>query len=260
MPALRVAVQLKCLPLPLPKAIAKAREMGAQAVEFDARGQLRPADLTATAIREVRKLLEDHELTVAAVEFQTRRGYGVVEDLDRRVEATKSAMRMARQLGCDLVVNQVGQVPADLNSPEGQVLIEVLRDLGLHSQHAGAWLAAETCSESGADLRRLIDALPKGALFATLDPGNLLINGFSAMEAAEALSDTIRHVHARDAVRDIGRKRGLEVQFGRGAIDWPALLGLLETQGYRGFVSVEREESENRLLEIAQDVRYLVGI
>ena len=46
MPALRVAVQLKCLPLPLPKAIAKAREMGAQAVEFDARGQLRPADLT----------------------------------------------------------------------------------------------------------------------------------------------------------------------------------------------------------------------
>ncbi len=55
--------------------------MGAQAVEFDARGPLRPADLTATAIREVRKLLEDHELTVAAVEFQTRRGYGVVEDL-----------------------------------------------------------------------------------------------------------------------------------------------------------------------------------
>ena len=80
------------------------------------------------------------------------------------------------------------------------------------------------------------------------------------MEAAEALSDTIRHVHARDAVRDIGRKRGLEVQFGRGAIDWPALLGLLETQGYRGFVSVEREESENRLLEIAQAVRYLAGI
>ncbi|MGC3970093.1 MAG: sugar phosphate isomerase/epimerase family protein [Pirellulales bacterium] len=260
MPAVRVAVSLKCLQLPLAKAVAKAREMGANAVDIDARGGLRPADLTPTAVREVRKLLEDHELKVSAVEFQTRRGYGDLEELDRRVEATKAAMRMARQLGCDLVVNQVGQVPDDLTSNEGQTLVEVLRDLGEHSQHAGAWIAAATGSETGADLRRLIDALPKGTLFAALDPGALLINSFGAMEAAEALSDTIRHVRATDAVRDLGRKRGLEVQLGRGAVDWPVLVGLLETQGYRGYYSVVREAGDDVRLEIAQGVRYLASL
>jgi sugar phosphate isomerase/epimerase len=259
-PAVRVAVSLKCLQLPLVKAVAKAREMGAHAVEFDARGDLRPTDLSATAVREVRKLLEDHELSVAAVEFQTRRGYGDEDQLDRRVEATKAAMRMARQLGCDLVVNQVGQVPEELSSKVGLTMLEVLADLGRHSQHAGAWLAAATGSESGADLRRLIDALPKGMLFATLDPGSLLINGFSAMEAVEALGDTIRHVHANDAVRDLGRRRGLEVQLGRGAVEWPVLAGVLQTQGYRGYYSVVREAGDDVMLEIAQGVRYLASL
>jgi len=257
---LRIAVQLKHVPLPLPKALAKVRAMGAQAVEWDARGPIRPRDFTGTAVREVRKLLEDYELRVCAVEFHTRRGYGATDDLERRIEATKDAMKMARQLGCDLVVNQVGQVPDDLDSSEGRTMVEALRDLGLHAQHAGAWLAAETGSEDGKDLRRLIDALPAGSLFATLDPGNLLLNGFSAQEAAEALGDLVRHVHAHDAVRDLGRKRGLEVQLGRGSVDWPTLLGTLETRGFRGYYSVEREAADDPLLEIGQAVQYLAQL
>lgn len=260
MPPFRVAVQLKSVPLPFAKALPWLREAGAKAIEIDARGEIRPQDLSETGVRQIRKLLNDCELSVAAVEFHTRRGYGALDDLDRRVEATKAAMKMARQLGCDLVVNQVGQVPADLNSSEGQTLVEVLRDLGLHSQHAGAWLAAETGSESGADLKRLIDALPKGAIFAALDPGNLLLNGFSAREAAEALSDSIRHVYAKDAVRDFGRGRGTEVQLGRGAVDWPELIGLLEAQGYRDYLSVKREQPGDALLEIEQALSYLASI
>lgn len=260
MPPFRVAVQLKSVPLPFAKALPWLREAGAKAIEIDARGELRPGSLSETGTRQIRKLLDDAELKVAAIEFHTRRGYGTTADLDRRVEATKAAMKMARQFGCDLVVNQVGQVPQDLNSPEGQTLIEVLRDLGLHSQHAGAWLAAETGSESGADLKRLIDALPHGSLFATLDPGNLMVNGFSAREAAEALGDSIRHVYAKDAVRDFGRGRASEVQLGRGAVDWPELIGLLEAQGYRGYLSIKREHSGDALVEIEQALSYLANI
>jgi sugar phosphate isomerase/epimerase len=259
-PPFRVAVQLKSVPLPFAKALPWLREAGANAVEIDARGELRPQDLSETGVRQIRKLLDDSELRVAAIEFHTRRGYGTTDDLDRRVEATKAAMKMARQFGCDLVVNQVGQVPADLNSAEGQTLVEVLHDLGLHAQKAGAWLAAETGSESGADLKRLIDALPPGSLFATLDPGNLLINGFSPREAAEALSTSIRHVYAKDAVRDFGRGRASEVQLGRGAVEWPELIGLLESQGYRGYLSVKREHPGDALLEIEQALSYLASI
>ena len=260
MPAVRLAVRLKCLPLALPKALARARETGVRAVEFDARGPIKPQDLTPTALREIRKMLSDFEMRVAAVEFQTRRGYGTTDELDRRVEATKAVMRMAHSLGSDLVVNQIGQVPDDLSSPEGQTLVEVLGDLGLYSQHAGAWLAAETGSESGADLRRLLDALPKGSLTVTLNPGNLIVNDHSPNEAVAALGDDIRHVRAIDAVRDLGRRRGTEVEVGRGATDWPALLGALEEHGYRGFIGVGRENADDPLVEIAQAVRYLSAL
>jgi sugar phosphate isomerase/epimerase len=257
MPPFRLAVRLKCLSLPLPKALARAREIGVSAVEFDARGPVKPQDLTPTALREIRKLLTDYELQVAAVEFQTRRGYGSTDELDRRVEATKAVMRMAHSLGAELVVNQVGQVPDDLASPEGQTLVEVLSDLGAYSQHAGAWLAAETGSESGADLRRLLDALPKGSLAVTLNPGNLIVNDHSPTEAVAALGDDIRHIRAIDGVRDLGRRRGTEVEVGRGSTDWPSLLGSLEEHGYRGSIAAGRENSDEPLVEIVKAVRYL---
>jgi sugar phosphate isomerase/epimerase len=234
--------------------------LGVRAVEFDARGPIKPVDLTPTALREIKKLLTDFELEVAAVEFQTRRGYGSTDELDRRVEATKAALRMARSLGAEFVVNQVGQVPDDLASSEGQTLVEVLRDLGMFSQHAGAWLAAETGSESGADLRRLLDALPQGALAVTLNPGNLIINDHSPLEAVAALGDAIRHVRAIDGVRDFGRRRGTEAAVGHGATDWPALLGALEEHGYRGYLSLGRENADEPLVEITRALRYLSAL
>ncbi len=86
------------------------------------------------------------------------------------------------------------------------------------------WLAAQTGAEDGRDLARLLAALPEGAVGVDLDPGALVVNGFSPLEAVEALGPRILHVHARDGVRDLARKRGLEVPLGRGSVDFPALL------------------------------------
>jgi sugar phosphate isomerase/epimerase len=244
----------------LAKALPAVRKLGIRGVEFDARGELKPQDLGPTALRQLRKTLDDNELKVAAVEFHTRRGYGVLDELDRRVEATKAAMKMARALGCDLVVNQVGHIPADLTKGDGQMLVEVLRDLGHYAQHAGAMLAAETGGEPAADLRRLLDALPAGSLAVTLDPGNLVMNGFSPGEAVEKLHDAIRHVHAHDAARDLRQRRGVEVQLGRGEVDFPALLGSLEEHDYRGWLSIEREAAADPVMEISQAAQYLASL
>ena len=234
--------------------------MGVHGIEFDARGEMRPQDMGPTALRQLRKLLDDNELRVCAVEFHTRRGYGVMDELDRRVEATKAAMKMARALGCGLVVNQVGHIPEDLTTGEGQVLVEVLRDLGHFGQHAGALLAAETGSERPADLRRLIDALPAGSLVVTLDPGNLVMNGFSPLEAVEKLGQAIHHVHAHDAARDLRQRRGVEVQLGRGEVDFPNLFGVLEEHDYRGWFSIERDDADDPTVEIAAAVQYLAHL
>jgi len=254
---LKLGIQLQSLRLPLRKALLAAQQLGAAAVEVDARTEVRPQEFTGTALRQLRKLLDDLNLRVGAVSFRTRHGYNVAEGLDARVAATKAAMKFAHDLGAAVVINQVGRVPDDETKSDWSLLVEVLRDLGHYGHHAGAWLAADTGSESGPSLARLVAALPVGALGVNLNPGNLIVNGFSPLEAVEALGGNVMHVHANDAVRDLARGRGLETQLGRGAVDYPALLGALEEHDYRGYLTVERQAAEEPAHEIGQAIQYL---
>ncbi|MCA9270989.1 MAG: TIM barrel protein, partial [Planctomycetales bacterium] len=104
------------------KALQSAARLGAQGVEIDARGELRPAEMTGTAVRQFRKLLEDMNLRVASVCFMTRRGYADEAELDRRVAATKEAMRMAYELRCPTVVNHLGRLPSSDDDPRWKLL------------------------------------------------------------------------------------------------------------------------------------------
>jgi sugar phosphate isomerase/epimerase len=260
MPALRIGIQLNCLGLPLKRALYTARELGADAVELDARSaDLKPLMQSVTAIRELRKLLSDLELRVSAVGFRTRRGYDTLEDLEARVAATRQAMRFAHSVGARFVVNQLGFVPepSEEESEGFRLLTDVLRDLGTFGHHEGALLVAETGAESAATLRRLIDAMPPGTIGIDLNPGNLIINGQAPLEMIEALGGEILHVHASDAVRDLARRRGLEVALGRGVADYPALLGALEERDFRGDITIQRLQSEDPVYEIGQAVQYL---
>jgi sugar phosphate isomerase/epimerase len=260
MPAIKIAVQARSVGLPLRKVLPLARQWGASAVELDARGDANPQGLSATGRRQLRKLFDDYDLRVAAVGFRTRRGYDAAEDLQRRVDATKAAMKLAYDLGSAWVVNQVGRVPAESNDPRWNTLIEVLADLGNYGQRTGALVAAETGSESGGDLARLLVALPHGAVGVCLNPGALIINGFSPLDAVAALGPNISYVHAQDGVRDLAQGRGIEVQLGRGAADFPALLGAMEEHDYRGYWTIQREKAANPTDELAQAVSYLKNL
>ncbi|MEX0820329.1 MAG: sugar phosphate isomerase/epimerase family protein [Pirellulaceae bacterium] len=254
---LKVGIQLASLQLPFKKALHTAAELGANGVEIDARNDLKPQELSHTGLRQLRKTLDDRNLRVCAVGFQTRRGYNVLDDLDRRVEATKEAMQFAYDLGASVVINQVGRIPDEPVGPEWDLLVQVLTDIGRFGQRVGATLAVETGSEDAAKLRQLLDALPAGSIGVNLDPGNLIVNGFSASEAAKRLGEHVIHVHAKDGVRDLAQGRGLETQLGRGAADFPEILAILEEHEYRGYFTIERKHAQDPVLEVGQAVQYL---
>jgi len=254
---LKIGIQLRSLRQPFRKALQTAQRLGAAAVEIDARGDIRPHDLSETGLRELRKMLSDLELRVSAVGYRTRRGYNVADELDARIAGTKVAMKFAHDLGAPVVVNQIGPVGNDLTTDEMRLLADVLTDLGRYGDHVGAYLAAETGTESGTQLGKFIDTLPAGTLAVNLDPGNLMVNGFSPLEAAEVLGPHIRHVHAKDGVRDLGQGRGIEVPLGRGSVDFPSIIGALEQHAYRGYYTIERERAEDPESEIASAVRFL---
>lgn len=254
---LKVGIQLASLQLPFKKALHIAAELGANGIEIDARNDLKPQDLSRTGLRQLRKTLDDRNLRVCAVGFQTRRGYDVLEDLDRRVEATKQAMQFAYDLGASVVINQVGKIPAEPNDPQWDLLVQVLTDIGRFGLRVGATLAIETGTEDAETLQRLLDVLPDGSIGINLDPGNLIVNGFSASAAARRLGQHVLHVHAKDGVRDLAQGRGLETQLGRGAADFPEILGILEEHEYRGYFTIERQHASDPILEIGQAVQYL---
>ncbi|MEK6249266.1 MAG: sugar phosphate isomerase/epimerase, partial [Planctomycetales bacterium] len=64
----------------------------------------------------------------------------------------------------------------------------------------------------------------------------------------------------KDGVRDLSRGRGLEVALGRGSADFPELLGTLEQHDFRGYLAIERGESEDPVFEIGQAVKYLQSL
>lgn len=208
-------------------------------------------------MRQLRKRFDDHGLAVVALRFGTRRGYDVADDLDRRIEATKAAMSLARDLGATLVTNHVGRVDEKHEGPSWEQMIGVLHDLGAYGHKVGAMLAAHNVSESAADMARLVAAMPEGYLGVALDPGAMAMHSHSAVEAVQLLSDSIVHVYARDGVRDAARGRGLEVELGRGSVDFPALLGALEERSYRGYLAIDRQASDDPLGEAARAIRYL---
>jgi sugar phosphate isomerase/epimerase len=254
---LKIGVQLASLRLPLKSALEAAARLQVQGVEIDARRMLKPQDLSGTGIRHFRKLLSEYHLQVCALGFRTRRGYSTLDDLDRRVEATKEAMQFAYALGARVLINHVGSIPDEPEGPEWELLVQVLSDLGRFGQHVGVTLAAATGSEPGPNLARLLERLPPGSLGVNFDPGGLLVNGFSARQALDVLAPHVVHVHATDAVRDRAQGRGVETLLGRGSADFPELTAVLEQAHYHGYFTVERHQPQDPLGEVRQAVEYL---
>jgi sugar phosphate isomerase/epimerase len=254
---IRVGIQTACLQRPFKQALLTAAKLGAEAVEIDARTELPPHEMTHTGVRNVRKMLEDLKLRVAAVAFRTRRGYDATDDLDRRVDATKKAMSLARELGAGVVVNHVGEIPESPEGPTWELLLQVLADLGRHGHRVGAALAAETGSADPRALLSLISAIPEGSLWADLNPGLLVANNFSATEAAKLLGPHVAHVHATDGTRDATRRRGLQTPLGRGSVDWPAVFAALEEHDYRGYFTIAPTDADDPARELGQAAQYL---
>lgn len=257
---IRIGVKIASLQVPFQRAIVASAQSGADAIQLDARTEVRPAEMTRTAIRQLRKQLEDYRLRVASLEFRTRRGYQTEEDLERRIDATKKALSLAYELGATVVVNSIGRIPEDEGSGGWRLLIEALTDIGSHSHRCGATLAADTGYDDPALLLRLIQALPPKSLGINLNPAELIRHGYATLDAASQLSEHIVHVDALDAVRDSGSHSDSYVALGRGSADIPGIMGILEDRGFRGYWTVQATKGPEGSKSVLQAIQFLKGL
>jgi len=259
---MKLGVRLESLGVPVRKGLADADRVGVTGIQVDAVGDLSPDRLTATGRREFRHLLRGHGLELAALGCPLRHGFDTPDNLQPRIDHVSKVMTLAFELGGRVVVVEAGRIPDKPDDPRTALLTESLLALGQHGDRVGTVLALETGAESGATVRQFLDRLDTGGLGVNYDPANLLMNGFDPPADLDALSGRVVHVHAKDARRGGASRSAQEVPLGHGDIDWLQAVGTLSAQGYRGYVTVERESGTNRAADVAAGVallRRLVG-
>jgi len=239
-----VALRLDVLRRPLDQSLQTAARWGAAGVQIDARRQLPPSQLSQTGLRQLRKQLSDLHLRVGVVAFPTRAGLLQVDQLDRRLAAVKDTLRFAHALGARVVVTQLDGVPEAPPNERGTLAVDVLTDIGRHGLHVGATLALQTGPGCGPELAQLLDALPEGTAGVSLDPGRLVVAGYSVDETLAAVGRHVIHVAASDATRDLSLGRGVPTPLGRGSVDYPTILATLAEQRFGGYFTVEPDPTD----------------
>jgi sugar phosphate isomerase/epimerase len=85
------------------------------------------------------------------------------------------------------------------------------------------------------------------------------MSGRDAVAAFRELHEHVQHVTARDGVRDI-EGSGQEVALGRGDVDWPELLALFTEADYRGWITVDRTQSDDATRDAERALQYLKNV
>jgi len=253
---MRIGLRSACLRTPIKKALHIAAQVGAAGVEIDARNDLPVRDMTQTAVRHFRKVLDDLRLTVCSMAFPTRHGYAESDNLQPRIEATQQAMRLAYDLGCSVFVVSSGMIPST-EQTEWSTFLEAMHALARHANHVGVRLQARVAPPSMSEFPTLLEQLPPESIQLALHPAELLRGGESPNAIAAQLGGNVGLLYASDVVRDLATGQTNAVELGRGTVDMPALLGALAEHDYRGWTVVDQLEGTLSVAAAENAVRYL---
>jgi L-ribulose-5-phosphate 3-epimerase len=179
-----------------------------------------------------------------------------------RIARTKRVSDFARDLGIPGVSCHIGFIPSD----PGEILYKALRDLTRalcdHCGKNGQNFVLETGQESAAVLLSFIADVDRKNLRVNFDPANMIMYGSGdPLNALKVLSRHVISVHCKDA-HSPPKGSGLlgsECVLGDGEVNLPAFLKELRELGYKGALSIEREEPDEvkRLADIKTGISRL---
>lgn len=276
----KIGIIIDSFKLELKDSVKKAKELGADGIQIYAVGEKR--DLVNLAARERRELLDytkSNGLVVSAL-CGDLGGYGFAKKQNNpyRIEKTKRIMELAKDLETNVVTTHIGVIPEDKTHSRFKTLQEACEELGYYADSIGMHLAIETGPEKAAVLKGFIESLKSNGIKVNLDPANLvMVTGEDPVQAVHILKDYIVHTHVKDGVMfkqtnpeviynffaegGIGDLRledyFKETPLGQGVVDFKAYLQALESIGYKGFLTIEREVGENPEKDIKNAIDFL---
>lgn len=253
-----------------------AHELGVPTIQLHA-----PAQQTRTPAHAERflKRLNDLGITLTVVfggfegesyaDIPTvSRTVGLVppETRAERTREMKEIADFAKLLGCNTVALHIGFVPHDTKNPLYLQVRDVTREVCDHCAKNGQNLHLETGQEKAESLLQFIGDVSRDNLFINFDPANLILYGTDEPIAAlKQVGRYVRSVHCKDGKWSAkpGQDWGQEVPLGQGDVGIENYLRTLDSFGYTGPLTIEREiaqEPERQKAEIGHAVRLLTEL
>lgn len=273
-----IGVMLESFKLPFKEAVEKAAALGAKGLQIPmTSGEMAPESLTEKSIREKLDIIKSNGLCVSAVCGDFGHGFGQQQENPLLIERSKRVLDLSLLFETNIVTTHIGVVPQDKKHPRYGIMQEACGDLAEYAYKNNAYFAVETGPETAVVLKDFLDSLGTKGVAVNLDPANfVMVTGDDPVKAVYTIKDYIVHTHAKDGIRlnfnsdpevIYGLKKAdevaawgrdfLEKPLGEGNVDFAEYLKALESIGYKGFLTVEREVGDNPVKDIETAVDFL---
>jgi sugar phosphate isomerase/epimerase len=276
----KIGIMSDSLKLPVFESILKARELGVDGIQcYTVRGEMAPENLDARAREFIRKFCHENGIIISALCGDLGgHGFQIAEENPEKIRRTCAIADLAADLGATVVTTHIGVVPENRNSETYQIMVESCRAMGAYAADCGVTLAIETGPETPERLLAFLQDTGTKGLGVNYDPANLvMVQGMDPVPGVRLLSGYIVHTHAKDGVNikpcdpvkvyesfAVGGIDGFnfgeyfnEVPLGEGRVPWDDYLTTLDSCGYDGFLTIEREVGDNPLRDIGLAVEFL---
>ncbi|MBQ9262618.1 MAG: sugar phosphate isomerase/epimerase [Clostridia bacterium] len=272
-----IGIILDSFRLPLLEALDATAKLGAQGIQvYATSGEMAPENLVDQKRKDFLRQVKDRGLVISALCGDLGRGFGNAELNPELIERSKRILDLAKELETDIVTTHIGVVPSTKNHPRYAVMQDACGELATYADSLHAHFAIETGPETSATLRAFLDGLHSTGVAVNLDPANLvMVTGDDPVQAVRNLAPYIVHTHAKDGVMlcrtdpeiiygitngDNRAENGpayAEMPLGQGHVPFGPYLDALESIGYHGFLTIEREVGENPAADIELAVNFL---
>lgn len=260
--------------------IRKAKEVGADGVQiYCVHGEISPELMDKQSRKELKRYCNDIGLEIAALCGDLGgHGFQRASENAMRIERSKRITDLAVDLGANVVTTHIGVIPEDKTSHHYQTMLHACKELAHYAERAHVTFAIETGPEKATTLKAFLDDIDSKGLGVNLDPANfVMVTAEDPVQAVFTLKDYIVHTHAKDGVQlqpcdpvqlygafATGGVEGMqvgkffeEVPLGKGAVKWDQYLEALNSIGYHGYLTIEREVGDKPVDDIKDAVNFL---
>jgi sugar phosphate isomerase/epimerase len=291
--ALQIGVVAGALSNDLREAARQARIAGFGGVQLDVvSGALDVTTLSQTGRREVRSVLSSNDQQLIGLRADLGpKGLSPSADIDRVLARLQQILEAAKGLSAPLVCLEMSLLPPapnlvkpspNLTAEQAGLLIipssspppppaisapppdpalvssvdTALGALGVIADRIGVTIAFRSELASFGALERALATAACAWFGVDFDPVGVLRDEWPLDEILSRLGPLIRHVRGRDALAGAER-RTKPAPIGQGSTDWPALLGALDSAGYRGWLTVDPLELPDRAAGAVAALKFL---